>query len=127
MNLFKIKFVFLGLQVGKEDIRVNPDKFEILRTLPKKYSVTNLQRFLALLQLFQGSVLVLKKCASPLTDMTKKGSCVHKWDSNCVNSFQKLIESITSAPFLFETDWKRPFRGHINASNTAVGVTVTNI
>ena len=59
--------------------------------------------------------------------MTKKGSGVHKWNEKCYESFQRLKDAITSAPVLVAPDWKKPFRGHIDASERAVGGTLTQL
>lgn len=90
-------------------------------------SVTDLRSFLGLLQFFQRSIPSFAKVASPLTDLTKKGSGVHKWNEGCGNAFQKLKDVITSALVLFPPDWEKLFRGHIDASHKAVGGTLTQL
>lgn len=118
---------FLGLLVGKEGIRVNPDKVEILKTWPKPDTITDLRSFLGLLQFFRRFIPDFAKVAAPLTDLTKKGYGVHKWDKKCDEAFEKLKKSITSAPILVAPDWTKPFRGHIDASQRAVGGTLTQL
>ena len=59
--------------------------------------------------------------------MTKKGEGIHKWDSSCDKSFESMKNAITSAPILVSPNWKKPFRGHIDASNMAVGGTLTQL
>lgn len=72
---------FLGLLVGSDGIRVNPDKVEILKTWPKPESVTELRSLLDLLQFFRRFIPDFSKIASPLTDLTRKGSGVQKWNA----------------------------------------------
>ena len=65
---------FLGLLIGKDGIRVNPKKVEILKTWPKPSSVTEIRSFLGLIQFFRRFIPDFSKIASPLTDFTKKDS-----------------------------------------------------
>ena len=118
---------FLGMFVGKDGIRVNPEKVQIIMTWPKPNSLTDLRSFLGLLQFFRRFIPNFAKIASPLTDLTKKESGIHKWDLQCNIAFKSLKETMISAPILVSPDWKKPFRGHIDASQTAVGGTLTQL
>ena len=126
-EFFEENIDFLGLLIGKDGLQVNPEKVEILKTWPKPASVTDIRSFLGLLQFFRRFIPDFAKIASPLTDLTKKGSGVHKWNEECDKSFQKLKDAITTAPVLVAPDWSKPFRGHIDASERAVGGTLTQL
>ena len=106
---------------------MNPKKDEILRTWPKPDSVTDLRSFLGLLQFFRRFIPKFAKVAAPLTDLTKKDSGVHKWDERCDEAFASLKTAITEAPILVSPDWEKPFRGHVDASQTAVGGMLTQL
>ena len=45
---------------------------------------------------------------------------IRKCNKTCDESFQVLKNAVTSAPVLSSPDRNKPFRGHINASKTAV-------
>lgn len=100
---------------------------EILKNWPKPKSITELRCFLGLLQFFRRLIPDFAKNAAPLKNLTKKGFGVQSWDNNCDDSFQKLKDAITSAPVLVAPDWKKPFRGHIDASQVAVGGALTQL
>jgi len=126
-EFFKEEMDFLGLVIGKDGIKVNPKKVEVLRTWPKPNSITDLRSFLGLLQLFRRFIPNFAKIAAPLTDLTKKDKGVHKWDEACDEAFGALKKFITEAPILVCPDWSKPFRGHVDASQTAVGGTLTQL
>ena len=63
--------------------------------------------------------------AAPLTNLTRKDSSIHKWDASCDAAFASLKSAITSAPILVAPDWAREFRCHVDASQRAVGGTLT--
>ena len=43
------------------------------------------------------------------------------WMEECKESFQKLKQSLTTAPILRLLDWNKPFHVHIDASNFSIG------
>ena len=62
-----------------------------------------------------------------MTNLTKKDQGIEKWDEKCDEAFKTLKEAITNAPILVSPDWSKPFRCHIDASQTAVGGTLTQL
>ena len=62
-----------------------------------------------------------------MTNLTKKGIGIDKSDSDCDAAFEKLKNPITQSPILVAPDWKKPFRGHVDASQLAVGGTLTKL
>ena len=126
-EFMKNELDFLGLVVGKEGIRVNPKKVEVLKTWPKPKTLTEVRSFMGLLQFFRRFIKDFSKISAPLTNLTKKGVGIQKWDESCDEAFDTLKEAITSAPVLVPPDWKKPFRGHIDASESAVGGTLTQL
>ena len=124
---FEEEMDFLGLLIGKHGIKVNPKKVEVLKTWPKPDSITDIRSFLGLLQFFRRFIPNFAKIAAPLTDLTKKDRGVHMWDEKCDEAFAALKKSITESPILVCPDWSKPFRGHVDASQTAVGGTLTQL
>ena len=126
-ELFAREMDFLGLVIGENGIKVNPKKVDILKTWPKPNSLTDLRSFLGLLQFFRRFIPKFSKIAAPLTGLTKKDQGIHKWDDKCDESFNQLKKAITEAPILVSPDWSKSFRGHVDASQTAVGGTLTQL
>lgn len=52
---------------------------------------------------------------------------IHKWGPECDDSFFDLRNALVSAPILVPTNWNLPFRCHLDASQNAVGGTLTQI
>ena len=126
-EFMKSEISFLGMIVGKGGIKVNPKKVEIIRDWPKPASLTEVRSFMGLLQFFRRFIKDFSKLAAPLTNLTKKGEGIQKWDNECDKAFEYLKKAITTAPILIAPDWKKPFRCHIDASSAAVGGTLTQL
>jgi RNase H-like domain found in reverse transcriptase len=67
------------------------------------------------------------KIARPLTNLTKKNQSIGKLDDKCEQAFTALKKAVTSAPILRSPDWTKHFRGYIDASQLAVGGTLTQM
>ena len=77
-------------------------------------------RSLGLIQFFSRFIDKFSEISVPLTDLTKKGQGIYKWDGLCEYAFASLKESIKSDQILAAPDWKKPLRGHVDASQLAV-------
>lgn len=126
-EFMKIEIDFLGLIVGKNGIRVNPSKVEVLKSWPRPQSLTDVRSFIGLLQFFRRFIKDFSTLATPLTNLTKKGYGIQKWDETCDKAFESLKQAITTAPILVAPNWKKPFRGHVDASEFGVGGTLTQL
>lgn len=95
---------FLGLIVGRNGIKVDPSKVEILQTWPKPRTLTEVRSFIDLLQFFLIFIKGFSKLAAPLTNLTKKRIGISKWDEQCDKAFQSLKSAITTSPILVAPD-----------------------
>lgn len=112
---------FLGLLVGKDGIRVNPDKVKITKTCPNPDTISDLRSFLGVLHFFRKFIPDYIKVAALLSDRKKKRFGVHKGNQNCDEAFEILKELITSTPILDAPDESKHIRIHIDANQKAVG------
>lgn len=75
-EFFKNKIDFLGMLIGENFILVNPNRSNISISCPRPSYITDIRSFLGLLQFFRRLIPNFEKFAAPLTDLTKKKSCV---------------------------------------------------
>ena len=126
-EFMKAEIDFLGFLVRKDEMRDNPSKVEVLKTWPKPKSLFEVRSFLGLLQFFRRFIPKFSEVAAPMTHLTKKDQGIEKWDEKCDEAFEKLKKAITNAPILVSLDWSKSFRCHIDASQTVVGRTLTQL
>ena len=126
-EFMKTEIDFLVFLVGKDRLKVSPSKVAVLTTWPKPKSLFEVRSFLGLLQFFRRFIPNFSEIAAPITNLKKKDQGIGKWNAKCDEAFEKLKEAITNAPVLVSPDWSKPFRCHIDASQTAVGGTLTEL
>lgn len=118
---------FLGLLVGRDGIRVHPNKVEVIENWPRPINLTELRSFLGLVQFFRRFIPNFSARAAPLSAFLQKRSGVRSWDESAQAAFGDLKSALTTAPILVPPDWARPFRVHIDASQHALGATLTQL
>lgn len=116
---------FLGLIVGRTGVRIGDDRKKLIQEWPIPKSITELRSFLGLVQFFRRFIKDFSKTAAPLTNLTRKYSNISSWNDECNSAFQSLKETLVNAPVMRAPDWSRPFRCHTDASQVAVGGTLT--
>lgn len=126
-EFMKSETEFLGLIVDREGIRVHPQKCEVIKNWPAPQSLTELRSFVGLVQFFRCFIPYFSLRTAPLTRMTQKGSGIHALDDAAAAEFRDLKSALVNAPVLVPSNWKKPFRVHIDASQTAVGSTLTQL
>ena len=97
-------------------MKVDLKKVEVLQNWPTPKTLTDVRSFMGLLQLFRRFIKDFGKIANPLTNFTKEGVGIHKWDIKCDEAFKSLKRGIKNALILVSPDRKKPFVGHIDNS-----------
>lgn len=118
---------FLGIIVSNKGIQVNSDKISIIKEWPKPESISEVRGFLGLASFFRRFIKGFSDIALPLTSLTKKGNSIQNWDESCAKAMDELKLRLTSSPILSHPDFKKPFKCHVDASQFAVGGTLTQV
>lgn len=126
-ELFTQKTEFLGLDLGVDGISVGDERKRIVREWPRPSNLTELRGFIGLLQFFRRFIKDFSHIAAPLTNLTRKGSGIHRWDDECTLAFKSLKDLLCTSPIMQPPNWDLPFRCHIDASELAVGGTLTQL
>lgn len=78
---------FLGLLVGRQGVKIGDERKKLINDWPVQKSVTELRSFLGLAQFFRRFIKDFSKIATPLTNLTRKHSCMNNWNSECDSAF----------------------------------------
>ncbi len=112
---------FLGHIVGKEGIKVDPQKTEAVKKWPKPTSVKELRGFLGLANYFRRFIQGYSTIVAPLTDLTKKDRHISEWNATCDKAFNTIKTALIQAPVLAHPNFTQPFDVICDASNVGVG------
>lgn len=123
----KSELKFLGHMVGREGVRVDPDKMAVVQKWPIPKSVKELQGFLGLANYFRRFVRNYSTIAAPLTNLTQRANADafgwDKWNEQGpeFKAFHELKEALTSAPVLALPNLNGTFEVHTDASVHGTG------
>ncbi|TYK28169.1 gag protease polyprotein [Cucumis melo var. makuwa] len=87
------KVTFLGHVVSSEGVSVDPAKIEAMTNWPRPSTVSEIRSFLGLAGYYRRFVEDLSRIASPLTQLTRKGT-PFVWSPACESSFQELKQKL---------------------------------
>ncbi|KAL4020664.1 hypothetical protein IC575_019445 [Cucumis melo] len=95
-ELWLKKVTFLGHVVSSEGVSVDPTKIEAVTNWPRPSTVSEICSFLGLAGYYRRFVEDFLHIASPLTQLTWKGTFV--WSPACESSFWELKQKLVTAP-----------------------------
>ena len=111
---------FLGHVVSKNGVSTDPKKTEAINSWPVPTNVSELRSFLGLANYYHKFIYGFASLAAPLNDLLRK-DVDFKWTEVHDTAFNKLKQSLLSAPVLSIYDRNKPVEIHCDASNIAVG------
>ena len=98
---------FLGVIVGRDGIRMDPEKVETITDWKTPSCLTDVQAFIGFANFYRRFIKDFSKIISPMINLTKKG-VRFTWKEACQQSFNQLKKAFTEAPVLKPFDWTRP-------------------
>ena len=114
------RVAFLGHEISKDGIQVDPKKIEAIIEWPKPTTVTEVRSFLGLAGYYMRFVKDFSKIAAPLAKLTQK-NVKFIWTDRCEEHFQLLKDLLTSAPVLTLPSWDEGYTVYCDASRVGLG------
>ena len=94
---------YLGLIVTTKGVKMDPAKIDTVINWPAPVNVRDVQSFLGFANFYRRFVFGFSKIASPLTNLTKKGT-KFSWTSDCQQTFNTMKKAFTSDLILMHFD-----------------------
>lgn len=129
VNLCKCEFmkselVFIGHTFNAKGIAPDPSKLDAIRNMRPPKDVTGVRAFLGLMNFYRRFVEGFARIAVPLVRLTVKG-VVFRWEQAHQEAFEKLRDALLTTNLLQHPDFSRPFKVTTDASDYAVGGTLS--
>ena len=119
-EFYRSEVEFLGHIVGRDGLRMMPDKIDAISAWPVPSSVTQVRAFLGTIGFYRRFIRDFSAVAAPLSDLTKNDA---KWSWTSVEeaAFRRLISLAVAQPILVLPDPNLPYVVHTDASGFATG------
>jgi hypothetical protein len=112
---------FLGFQVGKGTVKIDPSKIGGITDWPWKLnSVKEVRQVLGVLGYQWAFIQDYARLAKPLHDLLKKG-VKFLWEDKHEEALNALIKQVNQDLILTALDWDEPFELETDASAYAIG------
>lgn len=125
-HLFEDRINLLGFSVFANGITPLPDKTDKIFKFPRPANETGIRAFVNLAGFYRRHVNNLSQIVTPLNDLLKKKN-PFVWSDVCEKAFQELKGAIITAATLSFPDRTKVFHVYTDASDYALGVTMSQI
>ena len=114
------KGIVLGHVISDQGIEVDKAKIDLISNLPPPRTVKEIRSFLGHAGFYRRFIKDFSKIAKPLCNLLAKDASF-VFDEECLQAFEKLKQSLTSAPVIKTPNWNLPFEIMCDASDYAIG------
>jgi hypothetical protein len=97
---------FLGMIVGRDGIRMDPEKVQTVRDWRSPSCLTDVQAFIGFSNFYRRFIRDFSKIVAPMVALTRKDT-PFSWDDKCELAFQSLKSAFIDAPVLMPFDWTK--------------------
>ena len=133
-ELFKQEIRYLGHVITSEGVATDDSKIEAVRNWPVPHKREEVKRFLSFASFYRRFIHQFAQISEPLHRLLrgdkpskKKGNLKKPttspppfvWEEKQQNSFDTLIQALTSTPILAYADFSKPFELHVDAATSA--------
>ena len=124
-SLFQTTITFLGHVFTNGTIAVDPEKTSAVRDWPVPTGVSDVRRFVGLVNFFRRFVPNFAALAAPLNDLLKSASGPFSWRSLQQLHFDLLKQALVSPPALHLPHFQNTFELTTDASEVALGAVLS--
>src|SRR5260221_9328092 len=115
---------YLGVIVGKDKLKMDPQKLNGVADWPQPKNPTDVHSFLGFTGYYQYCVPNYSKIAQPLLDLTKKNLVWH-WGEAQLKAFEMLKTLMCRKPVLIQPDFEWRFYLQTDASAYGIGAVLS--
>jgi len=121
---FQKQVLYLGHIVSPDGVATDPSKTDKIATWPRPQNVKDTLKFLGLASYYRWFIHKFAEIARPLHRLTEQGR-VFKWTDECDIAFAELKLRLCSSPILTFSDFSLPFILDTDASQSGIGVVLS--
>jgi hypothetical protein len=115
-EFYREEVKYLGLIIGREGIKMDPEKVRAVRDWDTPEKLYDVRSFLGFANFYRRFIYGYSDIVRPLTELTRK-TVKWKWEPEQQQAFDRLKEAFTSAPILRHFDFDREIVVETDASD----------
>lgn len=120
------KVEYLGYTLTTEGVRPNKKNVQAVVDFPKPKCAKEVRSFLGMANFYRRHIQGMASICRPLTELTRLDKASGKpvpfvWTEKCQGAFERVKESLVSAPLLHPPDWEKEFFLWTDASLVGFG------
>ena len=116
---------FLGYIIGRDGIKMSPEKVEAVLGWKTPESQTDTQSFLGFANFYRRFIQDYSRVTRPLTELTKGEGRHWAWNKEAEAAFQELKRRFTTSPILSHFDGEKPVIIETDASDFVIGAVLS--
>jgi hypothetical protein len=120
-SFMQTKLIYLGFVISANELKMDPEKVEVIRNWPSPRNVFEVRSFHGLASFYRKFIRNFSGISAAMMDTVRKQHKVFQWTAEDERSFNLLKRKITEQPVLMWPDFQKTFQVKCDASGYAVG------
>jgi hypothetical protein len=121
-SFMKEELIYLGFVILENELRMDPDKVEVIKNWPSPKNIFEVRIFHRLASFYRKFIKNFSGISTVVMDIVKKRHKSFYWTEEAEKSFNLLKRKITEKPVLVLPDFQKTFQVKCDASGFAIGV-----
>jgi hypothetical protein len=115
----------LGFVISKNELRMDPDKVEVIKNWPSPRNILEVRSFHGLASFYRKFIRNFSGISTAMIDTVKKRHKYFHWTEEAEKSFNMLKRKIIEQPILVLPDFQKTFQVKCDASEFAIGAVLS--
>jgi hypothetical protein len=124
-SFMKTKLIYLGFVISANELKMDPDKVEVIKNWPSPRNIFEVRSFHGLASFYQKFIRNFSGISAAMMDTVKKRHKSFHWTEEAEKSFNLLKRKITEQPILVLPDFQKTFQVKCDASGFAIGAVLS--
>jgi hypothetical protein len=124
-SFMKTELIYLGFVISTNELRMDPDKVEVIKNWPSPRNIFEVRSFHGLASFYRKFIRNFSGISATMMDTVKKRHKTFHWTTEAKKSFNLLNRKITEQPVLVLLDFQKTFQLKCDASGFAIGTVLS--
>jgi hypothetical protein len=124
-SFMRTELIYLGFVISANELKMDPDKVEVIKNWPSPKSVFEVRSFHGLASFYRKFIRNFSGISAPMMDTVKKRHKYFHWTEGSREKFQLAEEQDHGKPILVLPNFSKTFQVKCDASGFAIGAVLS--